>query len=187
MQVLFFYVGVSFIADYLLLSHRSKEFPTLTITVLSFFTIFEYACFSAFLYIIIRNKYLKRTIFSLSIVFLMFSLLYFFLNIGNPKKFDSPAASIESILILIFCIFFLFDQINTPEIFMIYESHRFWAVTGFLVYMAGGLFLFIYAADFTREQKNYYWNINSFVNIFKDILLAVTILMKKDNIKMGQN
>jgi len=47
--------------------------------------------------------------------------------------------------------------------------------------MAGSLFLYIYAADFTKEQKNYYWNINSFVNIIKGIFLGIAIIMKKEN------
>jgi len=182
MQVLFIYVLVSLSCDIILKTHKSKEFPNLTYTVLSFFTILEYTFFSLFLFLIIRNKYLKRIIAFISILFLAFSLVYYFLNIGNPKKFDSPSASIESILIIGFCILFLFDQLNTPEIVIIYESHRFWVITGFLIYMAGGLFLFIYADDFTKEQKNYYWTINSFINLVKDIFIGVAIIMKKNNI-----
>jgi len=181
MQVLFVYFIVAFSADYIFITHKSSDYPKLTIAVFSFFTILEYTLFSLFIFYILRNKYFKRIIAVISILFLIFSLSYFFLNISNPKKFDSPSASIESILIIIFCILFLFDQLNNPEIVIIYESHRFWAITGFLIYMAGGLFLFIYAADFTKEQKNYYWNINSFVSIVKDIFLGIAVIMKKKN------
>lgn len=184
MQVLFVYIIVSFTADILFITHKSKDYPKFTYAVFSFFTILEFTLFAIFLFLIIKNVYFKRIIFATSILFLIFSLLYFFQNINNPKKFDSPSASIESILIIVFCILFLFDQINNPEIVMIYESHRFWVITGFLVYMAGGLFLFIYADDFTKEQKNYYWNINSIVNYIKDLFIGVGIIMKKKTSNM---
>ncbi|MFT3936395.1 MAG: hypothetical protein QM726_22390 [Chitinophagaceae bacterium] len=186
MQVLFVYFLVAFTSDYLLKTHKSREYPTLTITVFSFFTILEYILFSLFIYYVLKSTVFKRIIIFTSILFLAFSLWYFFLNIGAPKNFDSPSASIESILIIIFCIFFFFDQINNPEIVMIYESHRFWIVSGFLIYIATELFLFIYAADFTKEQKIYYWNINVFVTILKDIVFGIAIFMKKKNLNLRQ-
>jgi len=184
MQVLFVYFLIAFTADYLLKTHKSRDYPTLTITVYSFFTILEYTLFSLFIYYVLKNKHFKRIIVFTSVLFLAFSLYYFFTNIGAPKTFDSPSASIETILVIIFCIFFLFDQINNPEIVMIYESHRFWIVAGFLIYTAGELFFFIYAADFTKEEKIYYWNINVFVTIIKDIFFFIAVLMKKKNLNL---
>ena len=185
MQVLFVYILVSLFADYILLTHSYKDFPRLTITVFSFFTILEYTLFSLFLFLIIKNKYFKRVILTISIFFLSFFLFNYFSNINAPKKFDSAAASIESILIIIYCIFFFFDQINNPEIVMIYESHRFWAITGFLIYMAGELFLFIYADELTNQQRVNSWTINTIANLIKDVLIGVTIVMNKKNINLN--
>ena len=178
MQVLFVYVSMSFTADLILLNHKSAEYPTLTLITLSLFTIIEYSLFALFLFIVIKSKYFKSIITTASVLFLLFATWFIF-DIGAQKKFDSLPASIEAILIIVFSILFLFDQMNNPEVIMIYESHRFWVITAFLIYMAGGLFLWIYADSFTKEQKNYYWNINHTINIVKNILISFAFVMKK--------
>lgn len=180
MQVLFVYVILSFASDITLITHKSNKFPTLTFVTLSLFTILEFTLFSLFFFWVIKNKYLKKILLISSLSFLLFAISYFLRGIGAKSQFDSLSASIESILIICYCIIFFFDQLNTTEVTVIYESPKFWVVTGFLIYMAGGLFLFIYAESFTKEQKNYYWNINAIINILKNIFIAVTFSMKKD-------
>jgi len=182
MRVLFIYVVASFISDQILISHKSIAYPTVTISTLSIFTIVEFTLFSLFIFWAIKGKFFKNIIIISSSLFVLFAIIYFFLNMNSHKKFDSLPASIESIIIIIFCILFLFDQINTPEINILYESPKFWVISGFLIYMAGGLFLFIYADSFTKEQKNYYWNINAIINILKNIFIAIAFFMRKNSL-----
>ncbi len=183
MQVLFVYFLISFTADSILLTHKSAEYPTLSLVTLSLFTISEYSLFALFLFLVIKNKHFKTTISVLSILFILFAVWFIF-NFGSEKKFDSLPTSVESILIIVFSILFLFDQLNNPEVIMIYESHRFWVITAFLIYMAGTLFLWVYADSFTKEQKNYYWNINYTTNFVKNILISIAFIMKKDTINI---
>lgn len=183
MQVLFVYILLSFTADIVLLSHKSAEYPKFTFATLSSFTIIEYSLFALFLFIVIKNKYFKIVIIIFSILFILFATWFIF-DQTTQKRFDSLPASVESILIILFSILFLFDQINNPEVIMIYESHRFWVITAFLTYMAGGLFLWIYADSFTKEQKNYYWDINYTINIAKNILIGIAFVIKKNSLKI---
>jgi hypothetical protein len=82
-------------------------------------------------------------------------------------------ASIEAILIIIYCIIFFYEQINNPDISFIYSSKKFWVTTAFLVYLSGTLFLFIYTSDLSEAEQFYYWPINYFFNILKNLVIAL--------------
>jgi hypothetical protein len=115
-----------------------------------------------------------------SILFIIFSIGHYWLNVGK-QNFDSLPASVEAILIVFFCILYLFEQINTPEVMLVYESYKFWVIIGFLIYLAGGLSLYILAANLTEEEMNNYWKINYAFNMIKNLLFAVAFAMKKEN------
>ena len=109
-KVLFLYVIFSCLVDTVLLllldpvSHRSAMF-----NLLSVFTLVEYSVFSYVLYSVITNRMFRAIILIASAIFFVFSI-YYFLTLGN-NTFDSLPASIEAILIVVYSIFYLFDQI----------------------------------------------------------------------------
>ena len=183
MQVLFVYIILSFACDLTLITHPYNHYPTLSLLIYSLFTIIEYSFFALFLYLVIKNKYVKNAILIVSVLFLVFAIAIM-LDPGAQKKFDSLPASIENVLIIVFSILFLFDQLNNPEVLVIYESHRFWIITAFLIYTAGGLFLWIYANGLTKAQKDYLWNINHINNIVKNIFIAIVFIMKKNTVNI---
>jgi hypothetical protein len=88
-------------------------------------------------------------------------------------------ASIESLLIVAFSIFYLFDQMNKPQVIFIYQEPNFWFVVGFIIYFSGTLFLFIQASNLTKEVRDNFWKINLFSTIIKNILFAIAFSTKK--------
>lgn len=176
--VVFIYSLFAFITDRLLLNFKSSEYPRLSFSILSLFTIIEFTLFTIFIYFSLRSRKIKSSILIVSAIFVFFSIIFYFLKLGN-EKFDSVSASIEAILILAFCILFLFDNINTEPSF-IYEKYEFWIIVGMLIYLGGVLFLFIFSSSFTKDEKNIYWNINYSLNIIKNILFAIAFFMKKE-------
>jgi hypothetical protein len=143
------------------------------------FTVIEYTLFATYIFLILKKPFFRNAIIILSVFFYLIAS-YNYLSTVGKQGFDSLSASIESILIIIYCIFFLFEQMNAPTIPLIYESHRFWIIIGFMLYLAGGLFLFIYAANFSQKEINSYWAINYGVNIFKNVLFAIAFAIKKE-------
>ena len=141
----------------------------------SIFTVLEYSFFSIFLYFNFKKKLFKNILLIVSLLFYAFSIY----NVLSTKDyiFDSFPASIEAILIIIFCIFFFYEQINNPEISFIYSSKKFWIATAFLIYLSGTLFLFIYASNLSDEEYNFYWPINFIFNILKNILIALAFYL----------
>lgn len=176
-KVLLFYIVISFINDNLLLIFNSSRYDRLTYVILSTYTIFEYSIFTYFLYSIIDNKIFKSIVAACTLGFFLFALITFFFSKQND--FDSLSASIESILIIAFCIFYLFDQLNKPQVMFIYQDPNFWFVVGFMVYLAGTLFLFIEANDLAKPIRDNFWKILLFANITKNILFAIAFSTKK--------
>ncbi|HUQ66974.1 MAG TPA: hypothetical protein VM101_12515 [Flavitalea sp.] len=171
------FVIFSFLIDSLLLRLDTVSHRTIIYNVLSAFTLIEYTVFSYVLYSIIDNRIFKGIILVSSAVFFVFSIFYFFTVKNNT--FDSLPASIESILIVAFSVFYLFDQMNKPQVIFIYQEPNFWFVVGFIIYFSGTLFLFIQASNLTKEVRDNFWKINYFCNIIKNILFAIAFSTKK--------
>ena len=84
----------------------------------------------------------------------------------------------ESILIITYCLFYLFDQLNRPQVMFIYQDRNFWFVTALMVYLSASLFLFIEATFMSKEQRDEYWKILYFANIVKNIFFALAFSRK---------
>ena|SRR5579875_2193690 len=139
------------------------------------FTIIEYSIFAIFLWSIFSNKLLKRILLILSIVFIAFCLEVLVLH--TIKKFDSVQVSTEAIIILGFCIAYLFEQVNKPQITFLYSNYKFWFVVSMLIYLSATFFLFILAANTPANVIQQYWIISDIGNILKNILFALAVII----------
>lgn len=182
-KVLLFYVCFCFVNDSVLLPLDSVVYEEAIYNILSAFTIIEYSLFAFFLYSILINKIFKVVILFSTIGFYLFAILYFFTS--PDESFDSLSASVESILIIAYCIFYLFDQMNKPQMIFIYQEPNFWFVVGFMVYLSGNLFLFIQANSLHSEIRANFWKINLFANVTKNILFAIAFFIKKDQLTLN--
>jgi hypothetical protein len=172
--VVFVYVVLSFLTDFTL-SALPKDAPS-KFFLFSFFTVMEYTFFSLFLYLSFKSKRIKQVIaFAAPVFFLL--VLYFVFNKNKSNDFDAIPATMESTLIIIFCVCFFFEQIRDMEVSFIYSSKTFWIIVAILIYMSATFFLFISAQYFTQEERKAYWFINSISNVIKNILLAIAFII----------
>ena len=144
------------------------------------FTIIEFTIFSYFFYRYLNGK-LKYVPALGGVLFYLMAFANFFLR--KSDTFDSMAASIEAILLIIYCLLFLYEQLKDPSIMFVYNTKKFWFVFALLLYFSSTLFLFLYAATFTKDQRKNYWSINNLFEILKHLLFCVSLLMKKNNTK----
>jgi hypothetical protein len=173
--VIFLYVMVSFLTDFSFEIFKFKINPELSFIIFSLFTVLEYTFFTTFIYLNFKKQLFRNILVYSSILFYTFCILSFYYTDGYT--FDSLPASIESILVIVFCILFFFEQINTPETSFIYSTKKFWIVTAFLIYLSGTLFLFVYASNITENEQNLYWPINYVFNILKNIIITLAFLL----------
>lgn len=170
----------SFGVDTVLLRLDTVNNRTVIYSILSSFTIVEFAVFAYLLYSIIDKKAFRKIILFTSALFFAFAISMYFYGMGDDKQsFDSLPASVESILIVAYSIFYLFDQMNKPQVIFIYQEPNFWFVVAFIIYFSGTLFLFIQASNLDREIRDNFWKINLFLNIAKNILFAIAFSTKK--------
>ena len=149
------------------------------ILLFTFFTVIEYSFFCYFIYLIFPKKSIKRLILFIWFGFLLFAIIdYVFFSKG--QEFDSFAIGIESIIILLLCIYYLVAQLKSSYNLLLYSSFNFWVVITFLIYFSGTFFLYIMAESMRESvafQKQYFI-INISFNILKNLLLCVAMTMK---------
>lgn len=179
LRVVFLYIIIAFITDTTLLNFNAKLFPVLNFTVLSVFTFLEFLLLTTFIYLSLSTNFFKKIILASGAVFMLFCISHYFFKLGN-QKFDTLPASIESLLVLIFCILYFIDNVNQNKDSFLYENYQFWIIVGILLYLAGTLFLFIFSSSFTASEMHTFWNINYFLNILKNLLFAIAFFMKKE-------
>ena len=188
LKVIFFYCIFSLGTDF-----TTSIFPANSVAIRelqSLFTIIEYTFVISFLFLIAKNATIKKIIVGVSVLYFIYWLIYFIQNFikSQNTSFDAVPASIESILITIFCLLFLFEQISNTQDYFLYLSPNFWIVLAFFIYMSGTLFLFIVSTSISVNEKNQYWIINNICNIITNILVSIAFVIngintKKSNIK----
>ncbi len=177
MWVIFFYCITSFLTDnsYDFLKQYFNNYY-----IYSSFTIAEYTFLALFLYLCYTEKVFKYILIFCSAIFYCIAF-YILLTSKRTTGFDSTSASLEDILIIIYSIFFLYEQMKDPSVLYVYYSKNFWIIIAFFIYFAGTLFLFIYGGTFTTQQHKTYWGINFIFNILKNIFFSISFSMKKSN------
>jgi hypothetical protein len=173
--VVFLYCVLSFFFDQLYTIVRTRDYA---IYIFSSFTFIEYSLFSLFVFLSLKEKVFKYILVFCSLIFYLISFLTF--SGKRSESFDSLSASFEASLLIIYSIFFLYEQIRDPEIFYIYYLKKFWIIIAFLLYFSSTLFLFIYAATFTSQEHRNYWGINNIFDMLKTVLFTISFAMKND-------
>jgi hypothetical protein len=182
MQVLFLYTVLSFASDIILINHNSVEYRTLTLIIRSLFTILEFFLFSFFINALLKNKLFKKILLVCNIIFAGFAVFQYFINFSSNQISDSLSEAAECIILMVFCIVYFYEQINKPELILIYESYSFWAISGIFLYLAGGLFVYIFEEKIPKVEKHLYWNIIYTVNITRNIFFSIAFSMKKEKL-----
>ena len=178
LKVVLFYIIYCILNEatsFYLQSNRSQN----TVLLFILFTVVEFSFFSFFIYIILPVSWIKRAIPFVAGGFIVFALSdYFFFTETN--QFDSIAIGIESIIILILCISYLFIQIKGANSLLIYSTFNFWVVIAFLIYFSGTFFLYLMTDRMMSSPsfQKLYLIINISFNIIKNILLCVAMTMK---------
>lgn len=149
------------------------------LVVYAFYTVAEFSFFCFFYYYLLPHGLMKKAVFPIWSIFFVFACIDFFL-INQMNAFDSFTSGIESILIILFCIYYLVVQLKGTNNLFVYSTTNFWIIITFLIYLSGTFFLYLMAESMIQDKSFLiqYAVINSAFNIIKNILLSVAMLMK---------
>ena len=176
--VIFFYVvfcGLNELFGFYL--HRQNIDSSADFAV---FTVIEFISFCVFYYFAVPSRRTKIVMVASGIFLSLFALLDYFV-IDTEHSFDSRTSGMESILIILMCIYYLGLQLGSNKPLFNYSTSNFWVIITFLIYLAGIFFVYIMAGNMTHDKKfiMQYIVINSSFNVLKNILLSAAMLMKQ--------
>ena len=173
--MIFFYCLYAFVNDLLIIKLQKD----LTFTLLSLFTVVEYILFSFAIYLNLKKTLFKKLILWISPIFIAFTVFQFF-NSGVKNDIDNISITIEYILLITYCLFYFFEELNQPNTSFIYSSHPFWIIIGVLIYSTGTFFLFMQSSNLSDPEWDRWLIINYIFNILKNFLFCIAIVMQKD-------
>lgn len=144
-----------------------------------FFTFVEYSLFAFALYTLIKNAAFKKIILISCVAYLVFWIIYNFFF--KSPGIDSVPIGIETILILVYSFYFLFEQMNDTSNLFIYSKYSFWVIFGILLYLAGSFFIYIFSNQLLSEGKSdevaKYWVFTNIFSILKNIFFVIAIIL----------
>lgn len=150
------------------------------ILFLHFFTIVEYAFISYTFHGYLRNMRFKRYI-SLSVfVFIIFYLVYLFLDHGW-FVYNTVQRAVESLL-LTCCSILLFNQIMKFDVesdIPVIKLPEFWFSVSVFAYFLGNFLLFAFYDTISKVEKELLWRfIHSISNTMCNIIFALVFILR---------
>lgn len=90
--------------------------------------------------------------------------------------------SVESILILIFCIFYYFEQIRSPQTHFIYTQQSFWVTGAIFIFTAGTFFVFLFRQSSVQVDGfiDQFAYIHALLYLLRNILFSITMFIPSE-------
>lgn len=142
------------------------------------YTIIEFILISLFLKTVINNPFIKKVINYLIIAFLIYALFDLFYS--KSESFDSIPTGVSCIIILAFSIYYLYEQINSPNNLFLYSTSHFWIIVALIIYFSGTFFVYIYTQNNYNDPsfKSSFTIINASFVIIKNLLFSIAFIIK---------
>lgn len=141
----------------------------------AFYTYLEYSFFGFFLWHNIKNKKIRNLILILSVLFLLFQIVYFFKT--KLIRLDSIPIGIETILILLYILYFFYEFSQKLNGQYIYNHYCFWISIGVLIYLGGSFFFYILINYLNHKQVETFGDLTYLAEIIKNILFTLAIFI----------
>ncbi len=139
------------------------------------YTYFEYAVFTYIFWVNLRKDKIRWLLIISSALFFVFQLFYV-LN-TKAKGLDSVPIGIETILILIYIIYFFYTFSKRLSSFYIYNHYVFWIAVGILIYLGGSFFFFILFEQLSTDQIADFGILTYGAETIKNILFTLALFV----------
>lgn len=101
----------------------------------------------------------------------------------NPAEFHSITRSLESLILIVHCYYYLFDLYKNPRSTLL-KDFNFWLVAAYLFYLTSSFFTYLLLSDIIIQRANELldnaWLISSFTFILKNLVVAFAIYFCDD-------
>ncbi len=176
--MLFSFWLLSFLINYLL-----DKYPD-SLGFYALFTVVEGVAFLGFLWVQTKNKTVKKLAIATGIAFVVFNSLYlFFTKEPVISDFLSIPVAVETIIILVFSYYYLYERTNDTSTLYIYSTYDFWIVIGMVIYLSCSFFVYLFIGSIPLEDQPRYWEVTNAFGIIKNILFSIAIIINSKPIK----
>lgn len=147
------------------------------------YTSLEYLSLAFLIFFVIPNSNFRKVITALSALFIAFLLVYY--SIEDYKRIDSIPIGLESLLLIIYVIYFFYLSFKKANNENIYNNFPFWLVTGILLYVSFTFFFNILANNLDHQNFKKYFYYSYCGDILKNIFFTIAIFfISKSNQKI---
>jgi len=139
-------------------------------------TVLEFISISAFYYYSINNRFQRKSISIIGILFTMFSIVNSF-YIQNIEDYNTYARGLEAFLVICFSLILFRQMFLELEYVRLEHSSKFWINSAFLIYFACTQFLFLFYSEvkeiYPRNVSLILWDLHAWVCVLYYLLLGV--------------
>lgn len=176
LRILFSYAAFIFLINLILYWNQGNKL------LYALSTVVESIAFISFLYLQIKNKRLKRALLTIGSIVVLFDVIFPFLQY-EIKLIDSIQIGIETIVVLVFSFYYLYEKANDTTTLYIYSSYTFWIVIGMVIYLSGSFFIYLFADSLSMEEVSKYWFVTNILSILKNIFFTIGIVVNSKPLK----
>jgi hypothetical protein len=137
-------------------------------------TITEYLLFALFIWVLLKSRKVKLAIVIASVFYLIFYGLYSFF-VRKAFLAVTVPIGIETILILVFSFYYLYEQTNDTTTLFIYTKPAFWIILGMVLYLAGSFFIYLFSSYLAESELKKFWIVTNIFSILKNIFFCIGI------------
>jgi hypothetical protein len=107
------------------------------------------------------------------------------LDLSEAASFDSVPTVVECIILLSFSMFYLYEEIGSPNTLFLYTTANFWITVSIILFFSGTFFLFIYAQNNSGDPafSHTFKIIMATSSVIKNILFLIAFIIAKNESK----
>ncbi len=164
----------------LVLSKLSLKYLESELYSFRLFTIIEYSTITFFIFQLIESDLFKKLIKIGSIIFIIVSILDIYTS--SFTSFDSLPSGLESILVLSYCLFFVYEKMTSTDFSF---NGTIWITIGLILFFSGTFFLFILSQNNFKDSSFIltYGYIVAIFNIIKNLFITIGIFSESNKSK----
>jgi hypothetical protein len=144
-------------------------------------------CLQFYLYSVIFRKLLssrfaRQLIRALMVLFVGLIIYHFLWILPQRTLFDSYTPAFLSLAVLLYCVLYFHQQLDSPNVTFIYKTPWFWVVTGLLMYFSGGFLILLFTSTLMFKELpliRELWNLQDLLLAIKNLLVSVGFLYVK--------
>jgi hypothetical protein len=142
------------------------------------FSIIELIFLLSYFKKVIVNKTIQVAIKWSIFLFLLFSIINI-LFLENIQTLNSNTLAIEFFLIILLCLAYYNQLVNSNEVLLILKTPSFWIISSFLLYFSSCILMFIlykYAAKRYHSFVFDFWKVQEVMYLIKNLLITYGVL-----------